>query len=126
MEELDFELNLDEFEVIERGLAKFHYPVAYLSPKNNTIGFNTAAKPLIPNCLKWLCNSEYIVAIPADKAEPNTFLTHNPHKRGENFTIAAFPTIMRNEKKVKPGYAKLYKFKDGFAFKRNERIEIGE
>ena len=123
MDELNLEFNLDELEVINKlGASKFDFPVVYLN--GHAIGFNAAATAFVPNFIKWFCNSEFIVGIPSNEYDTNSFKVHNTSKHAyDKGKATTFPTVMSREKKVKPGYAKLYKYKNGFAFKRYERIQ---
>ena len=124
MEELNLDFSLDELEIIKKANSIFDYPVAYLSKNRECICFNSASESFIPRYIKWLCNSEWIIAVPASASDRNAFKTRTASRSDSSTRATVFPVIMSREKKVKPGYAKLYKFKDGFAFKRYERLEV--
>ena len=122
MEELNLEIDLGELEEIEKGFGAygFDFPVAYFGVE---VCFNKMARQLCGDAIKWFVSSEYIIGLPAGKNEKNAYRVQ---KNGfhKNVYTARFPTVLRTEKKVKPGYYKLYKYKDGFAFKRYEPMEM--
>lgn len=111
----------EEFEAIRKNLcSRFSEPVAYLGDLR--INFNTAAKQLVPDRIEWFVSSNYVIGIPS-KSVTKGYSTFKPNKRA-SVCSTAFPSELKNAKKVKNGYYKLYKYKDGFAFKRYEPLEV--
>ena len=119
MDEL-IELN-EELEAIRKKLlCKFKEPVAYLS--DNRITFNKAASQVVPDRIEWFTSSSYVIGLPS-KSMKKGYSTFRHNKRA-SVRETAFPSELKNAKKVKNGYYKLYKYKDGFAFKRYEPLEV--
>lgn len=109
----------EELEVIEKELSGYDFPVATLGKQS--IYFNRHAVPLIPEYLEWRTSTQYIVGLPTTKENRNAFHVRRA-KTAREAVQAAFPVKMKNEKKVKSGSYKIYKYKDGFCFKRYERL----
>ena len=126
MEELHFEeLSIDfgpeELELIKKlsHVGKFQFPVVLVG--ETAIGFNRFASALVPDTVKWFCSGEYIIGLPGNGNDPDCFRAHFINSKN-GCRSTSFPAAMR-EKKVKKGYYKVYKFRDGFAFKRYEPLE---
>lgn len=109
----------EELEVIEKELSGYDFPVATLGKQ--TIYFNRHAVPLIPEFLEWRTSPQYIVGLPTTKENRNSFHVRRT-KNARDAVQATFPVKMRNEKMVKSGSYRIYKYKDGFCFKRYERL----
>ena len=120
IEELD--IDLAGLEEIGRATQGFHFPVATVG--GETIYFNIHSAPLLGDAIRWLSTPEYIIGLPAPRGTKNAFnvnITKHTKNGTESF-LARFPDVMKYEKKVQAGYYKLYRYKNGFAFKRYERI----
>jgi hypothetical protein len=123
MEELKIEFDLGELEEIEKTFgSKFSYPVVHFG---RTVVFNREADKagLVGEAIRWFVATDYIVGLPAKRDSENAF-SLKPTKRDCKSKFACFPVALFREKKVAPGYYKLLKYKDGFAFKRYEPIVI--
>lgn len=120
IEELD--IDLAGLEEIGRATQGFHFPVATVGGK--TIYFNIHSAPLLGDAIRWLSTPEYIIGLPAARGTKNAFniSTSKHRKHGAEYFTARFPDALKYEKKIQPGYYKLYRYKNGFAFKRYERI----
>lgn len=121
MEELRIDFELDELEEIEKLFgSKFGYPVVHIG---NIAVFNSKAERagIIGDAIKWFITPEYVIGVPAKKNSENAFSVYKT-----NFHCASvkFPSILRDEKKVATGYYKLFKYKNGFAFKRYEPMGV--
>ena len=128
MEELSLEFSLDELEEIQKlaSFSHFDFPAIYFS---SIVFFNKASKPFVKEieAIKWFVTSEYVIFLPAKRGERNSFLiTTCGRNSGEKYYIARFPSVLRDEKKLKCGVYKLMKYKNGFAFKRYEPIEVNK
>lgn len=125
MEELLLDFNDGELELIEKGTIaeKFNFPVIYFG--KDTCYFNSSARVQlsIPCRIKWFVSTEYVLALPATENDKNAYKMHLAHTKGYGGTVGTFPHKLANEKKLKSGYYKLLKYKDGFAFKRYEPID---
>lgn len=123
MEELSLEFSLDELEEIQKlaNFSHFDFPAIYFS---SIVFFNKASKPFVKEieAIKWFVTSEYVIFLPAKKGERNSFLITT----NEKYYYARFPSMLRDEKKLKCGVYKLLKYKNGFAFKRYEPIEVNK
>ena len=118
-EELD--IDLGELETIEKfNFSSYTYPVAHVG--DHFIYFNRFASSLVPTYIRWSVSTEYVIAAPTDKDDPNAFKTRKPFDCN-NCIQATFPSRLRREKKLQTGYYKLFKYKDGFALKRYEPID---
>lgn len=108
-----------EFEEIEKYVNVLDTPMAVF---NYGVYFNKAAQRLIPKYVKWLTNAEYVIGLPAKKDDSNAYGTY---RRSDSHGVTtAFPVVLRRDKRLKLGYYKLYKYKDGFAIKRFEPIKL--
>lgn len=117
MDELYLEINPEELEIIENRMAVFDFPAIHLGKQH--IYFNAKAFPYIPEYIKWYASPEYIIGLPAIGKSKYSFKT----RITSEFTRATtFPIRMKKEKCVKSGFYKLYKYKNGIAFKRYEQI----
>ena len=86
---------------------------------DHTFYFNRISNAIIPKRLKWFATSELIIGLPASEVDVNSFTVRNyTHSSGK---VTTFPSFMQ-QKKIKHGVYKLYKYKDGFAFKRYEPL----
>lgn len=118
IEMLEFDEELEVIEKLHNGfLGKFGYPVVCF--KNTFCCFNSECAPLVPENIKWAVSTNYVVGLPGKNEEKNTFRT----RKRFDVTCAFFPSVLKNEKKLQDGYYKIYKYKDGFAFKRYEQLE---
>jgi len=71
--------------------------------------------------MKWGVTSEYVVCVPTREGDPHAYM-FRPAKAVDAY-CARFPSSLSREKKIQIGTYKLYKYKDGFAFKRYEPIQ---
>lgn len=117
-------LELDglEFDEIEKakGGAKYEFPTITLG--EYTLYFNAAFSKFFEDVeyVKFKASTEYVLIEPAKKRDRSTF-------RVNRWTHAmrgtAYPANLK-EKKIKRGIYKIYRYKDGFAFKRYEPLEV--
>lgn len=121
----------EEEEEIEKQYSvtaqRFLFPVATISiGKSACITFNKAACEIIPENIRWATTATYVIGLPTTASDRNGFKTRRisrrPNQRG--YVQAHLPVVLVKEKKLQAGYYRLYKYKDGFAFKRYERMEI--
>lgn len=122
MDELDIEFNEAELDLIKNGLVKLDFPAIYVG--ESVICFNREATRYVPDYIYWYSSSEYIIGIPANKKNKYSFKVRSDSRSAAK--RACFPVRMKKEKRVKSGYYKLYKYKNGIAFKRYEPLEIRE
>lgn len=125
MDELSIEFGLDDLEVIEKLCNKtlFPYPVVHAS--KDFLMFNTLSAEYLPSNLwiKWFVSSEYIIGLPASALDKDAFKMSKTHGGKSKGYTARFPLAMSKERGVREGFYKLYKYKDGIAFKRYEPIQ---
>ena len=130
MEEID--LGSAELEEVQKtSLFKFDFPVVSVTAGvSQYFYFNAAAKPLFENFnkIKFFTTPEYIVFVDGKGDWKNTFAVQERRpKPGKQhfspFYKATIPAAMK-EKKLQPGCYKLYKCKQGFAFKRYEPLAL--
>ena len=96
---------------------EFDFPVIGISQQ--AVFFNRYAVDMVPPRIKWFTTSEYVIGIPAARDDRDGYIT----RKVWNEVVVHFPVPLRKQKKIKPGHYKLYKYKDGFAFKRYEQLE---
>ncbi len=117
-EEIIIDENLEE---IVRNVSWYRFPTATILDKS--IYFNKIAAKLLPQkYIKWYTTLNYIIGVPAKKEDLNAYMID----RRTYATSVTLPAPLQHEKKIRPGHYKVYKFGDGFAMKRNERIEEDE
>lgn len=118
---LDFEeLQLDESEfelILKQNYDKYDYPVVGIT--NDNAFFNKHAVSIIPTRIKWFTTSEYVIGLPASENDKNRYKA----RRVWNEVVTHIPKDMKNNKKIGVGHYKVYKYKDGFAFKRYEQLD---
>ena len=131
MEEID--LGSAELEEVQKAyFCKFNFPaVSVTSGDSPYFYFNAAAKPLFEKFdrVKFFTTPEYIVFADGKGDWKNAFSIKecHPKLRDKSFSCAYYykatiPAALK-EKKIQPGCYKLYKCKQGFAFKRYEPLE---
>lgn len=123
MEELCIDFNLEDLELIKKlgSVNNYQFPAVFVGESG--IWFNYFASPIVPNLIKWFSTGEYIIGLPGGEGERDCFKTHYVDKAKCSCKATTFPADMKS-KKIKKGYYKVYKFKDGFAFKRYEPLEV--
>ena len=127
LEEIDLES--DELEEVENRLVKFDYPVVTITRGHSYFFFNAASKQLFEqfNRVKFFTTPQYIIFSDAKGEIKNTFAfkKQKNKKRSSAYTwyVVSYPAALK-EKKLKPGYYKLYKCKQGFALKRYEPMGV--
>ena len=125
MDELTLEFGLDELEVIERPNNQTTFPFPVVHASKQMLIFNSMSEKYLPasSWIKWFASTNYIVGIPANPTDRNAFKIAYPNKRRRCLT-ARFPDAMSKDRGLKEGYYKLYKYKDGIAFKRYEPLQV--
>lgn len=130
IDELDLQPS-EELTEIPKNFTKFSFPAVTIcrrygekSANHSTIlYFNAKTKPYLPDRVKWYVTSEYIIMMPSD--DPAAWRINRNKMHGctkATFAQAVLPSEIAKEKRIKPGTYKLYKYKEGLAFKRYERI----
>ena len=119
-EELEMlDLNELDLEEINRKLSGFPFPVVTVG--THTIYGNILFKKLVGDTthIRLYTTPEYVIIEPLSSGDyANSFRMHKMSNAGCAFTI---PVYLR-EKKIKPGFYKIYKCKKGYAFKRYEQL----
>lgn len=128
MEEID--LGSAELEEVQKAISLAFPAVTVTRGDRPYFYFNVAAKPLFENFdkVKFFTTPEYIVFADGKGDWKNTFSIAEKQRRSSDKSIyysyykAIVPAALK-EKKIQPGCYKLYKCKQGFAFKRYEPLE---
>ena len=129
VESMEFiDIENDDFEEIERRRAQNIYKFPTVGVYGTTLGFNIAAYPLLDGWthICFYTTPEYVIMTKASKNERNAFALRRYFARestgycNQNVTI---PADLK-EKKLRHGVYKLYKCKQGLAFKRYEPLEV--
>ena len=118
----EIELN-DELETVEKLVgSSVNFPAVTVSARTNQMYFNVFACGLLPKYIKWATTTDYIIALPAKEKDRHAFATRKEPNGGG--LQCYFPIVLRKEKKLKGGTYKLYKYRDGVAFKRYEPVDL--
>lgn len=119
-------LELDEeLELITKAYSahQCEFPAVTLYTARNSdnayMYFNKMAAPLVPKKIVWYVSSSYVIGLPAKDGDTVSFITRCSNKYGIG-KMARFPSLMKKEKGVGTGVYRVYKYKDGLAFKRYE------
>lgn len=123
MEELNISIEqLGQMNEIEKSLFnRFDFPCVHFGRRQIT--FNVRCFPVIGNmeAIKWYATGDYIIGLPAEKGEKNSFAVRQNTRNHKNY-ITTYPASLQVEKCIKTGYYKCYRYKDGIAIKRFEII----
>lgn len=120
MESLDFEFDFDELDLIEKEIGGINYDFPVITVGNTHVYFNSKAFPYIPEYFKWYVNDEWCVMKISSSNEKNAYKSWSHRKIRAK--LATLPIALRNEKTI-IGTHKLYKTKNGLAFKKFEFVE---
>jgi len=124
MEELKIDFDLGELEEIEKTFGrKFSYPAVHFG---RSVVFNGEAEKaglIGGEAIRWFVATDYIIGLPAKRDSENAFSLRLTGRKGKS-KGTSFPIALLREKKLTPGYYKLLKYKNGFAFKRYEPLEV--
>jgi len=114
-------IDLGELEEVEKFFTTsgLRIPVVHIGAA--AVSFNRACHSLLGEAIQWFTTPEYVIGLQAKKGDKNAFLLHGD-VNGCRIHTAYIPAVLRREKKIGIGYYKLYKYKNGFAFKRYEQI----
>lgn len=116
------EIELDEeLELIEKTFGrKVDFPAVTLTQKSAQMYFNVYARDLVPDHINWSTTTNYVVGLPTNATDKDAFHARKSWKG--NGVVCFCPVALLKEKKVKEGTYKVYKYKNGFAFKRYEPL----
>ena len=126
MEDIEVLVLTDDIslEDIFKQVNKFDFPALTVTP-HKQVCFNTAAGKtgLIGSHILWKVSTEYVIGLPATEKDKGAYVVwDNSKQRSVNSKSATLPNVLATEKKIMPGSYKMLKYKDGFAFKRYERL----
>ena len=119
MEFEDLEILEDELEVVEKNFLKLNFPAVHVG--KHVMYFNVIAKKVVPEWIEWHTTPDYIVGLPTDAKNKNSY--HSRLSNRCNGLLTTFPSKLKTEKALQCGVYKIYRYKDGFAFKRYEKIK---
>ena len=108
----------EELEALGKHHTELDYPAVSIS--SGWLYFNKYCLPLIGPAVEWFINDKYVVGLPAKKGAANSYAMTIPARK--NARITSLNIAMR-QKGIKDGVYRVYKYKDGFAFKRYEPIK---
>ena len=124
MEELSISIEqLGQMDEVEKSLFnRFNFPCAHFGRRQIT--FNTHCIAVISKmeAIKWYATGDFIIGLPADKEEKNSFAVRQNTRNPNNYATT-FPASLQAAKRLKRGYYRCYKYKDGIAVKRFEIIK---
>ena len=118
-------LDLGELEEVEKFFTSSSLRIPVVHVGALAVSFNKACRELLGEAVRWFTTSEYVIGLPANRGDKNAFSLKTTAS-GACMRSAYIPAVLRREKKIGIGYYKLYKYKNGFAFKRYEQINPAE
>lgn len=121
MEELLLDFDSDELEMLKKFRQKYRFPVVHIGEVQ--MCFNAFASAVVPQRIQWFSTGEYFIALPAKANDKGAFIVRT-QRIWHECKVATVPIAMK-EKKIKSGYYKVYKYKDGFAFNRYQPLDDG-
>ena len=120
------EITLDEtFQVVPIGKRgeRYKFPAVCVDPEYKRLYFNPFAAPILDKWTgyKFLTSTSIIAIVPANIADPEgASMTHCKRTR----RTLNLPVGLAG-KMIAPGWYRLYKYRDGVAFKRYEPLGRG-
>jgi len=111
----------EDLESIHKSKVVTRLGVPCLSVGPCHIHFNRLAKEIIPDYVLWYITSSYVIGLPAHRRSANAYKVRE-HNGGLS---TKFPAELKS-KMVTKGLYKVYKYKNGFAFKRYEPLLVRE
>ena len=121
--ELSSDIELEEIEKLLNKQPYFRFPAISLGDRWVSMNRHAIDSGIVPDFIKWFVTTDYVIGLPGKQNEPNAFKVS---KRSDSNLVAFFPTVLKREKKLKPGVYKLMKYKNGFAFKRYEPVDLSK
>lgn len=115
-----FEID-EEFETIDKAAGQM-YPFPVVTIINESMYFNIHASKIVPPRVKWIVTPNYIVGLPADENDETAYVM-GLRKGSDCLRGGTFPHYMKNDKKIRTGHYRVYKYKNGFCMKRNEQLK---
>lgn len=113
--------NENEIELIGKATSGNRFPFPVVTVGGSYIYFNQQAAEMIPERIRWAVTPEYVIILAANKGDKDAFKARTQCSGiGKQ---AAFPAILKRDKKLQPGNYRLYKCNGGCAFKRYEPME---
>lgn len=122
MELEELEIIDEEFETVTRQQwAPVDFPAITIMEKQMYI--NAPFSQLIPNVkyIEFRVSSSYIIMLPQDHASSTAYKVSSC-TRGDGKAVS-IPASLK-EKRIKRGVYKIYKYKEGWAIKRYEPVEV--
>lgn len=111
--ELDLEL-LDEINKLNN-----HVTFPAINIFKDTVYFNAAASKYVPTYFKWRINDDWCVLVASDSGDRNVYKSwKGPYEA----ILCRFPSEISPSYFMMKGLHKLYKTKNGIAFKRYEKL----
>ena len=112
-----------DMEVVAKNLwSRYNYPVAFFGKRQIT--FNTRCAHALKDirAVQWFATGDYIIGLPAREDDPNAFYVRK--NKMSNCYATALPASFISSKRIQQGcYYKVFKYRDGIAFKRFEPID---
>ena len=109
------------FEDIEFRLSKYPFPALYFGESN--IYFNRKTTDIFrPERVKFRLSPEYLIILPAENGEENTFSVWDSTSRTDTI-VSTLPANLKHRRALKRGTYKCYRYKNGLAIKRYEPLE---
>lgn len=113
------DLDLEDLELVKKVTGGDGYPFPTISVGKVTCFLNKKAVPYVPEAFKWYVNDEWCVLKRCGKNEKNAYVPWQAKSTG---MICRLPAQLEGAPTYR-GTHKLYKTKDGVAFKKSEFIE---
>lgn len=103
-------------DVIKRNNGSKPYPIPCVHIGKTVLSFSKKGREYAPRSFKWLVNEKWLVMQECKETEPSAWFTS---KSGDGQIQCRVPSSLKDDKRI-IGLHKIYKTKDGIAFKRYE------
>ena len=120
------EIEVEKMKRIRNGRVHYTFPACTIARSGSTYlcYLNAAARKVfvMPDGVNWYEETNHIVALPSKAL--NAYKKNSYGGKNNNISRGyTFPKELITRRKVVPGTYKLYRYRDGFAFKFYERLE---
>ena len=124
MEELVISIEqLGQMDEVEKSLFnRFKFPCVHFGRRQITFNVHCSSVISDMSSIKWYATGDFIIGLPAEKDEKNSFAIRKNTRNPNNYATT-FPASLQAAKRLKTGYYKCYRYKNGIAIKRFEIIK---
>lgn len=99
------------------------FPFPAVTVHGTSIYFNRFCTSLLGKAIRWYLTGDYVIGLPPQKGDTTVDVFAIRFQGPGKGARTTFPIAMRSGKRVREGAYKVYKYKNGLAFKRHEPLE---